>query len=141
METFSVGVVGYCPPTQFDEQEARRMIIEAYEKISLLRPKANIRIVSGATNVGVLKIAYEEATKRKWKTVGVACKRAKEHPLFPVDELIIVGEEWGEESETFVGMLDAIIRIGIGKQSLREAEEVKNKGKMSIEYDLPPLPA
>src|SRR5947209_8133161 len=25
-----VGVVGYCPPTKFDETQARRLIIEAY---------------------------------------------------------------------------------------------------------------
>ena len=135
-----IGVVGYCPPTRFDEVEARRMIVEAFDKIKIqLHKDEPVAVVSGLTNVGVLKIAYEEAAARNWFTVGVACKRALEHPLFAVNSQLIVGEQWGEESDTFVGLLDCIIRIGTGKQSIREAGLVKGRGNPAFEYDLPVL--
>ncbi len=141
IDEIRVGVVGYCPPTKFDEVEARKMVIDAYNKVQEVFQFGNvfITIVSGLTNVGVLKIAYEEATKRRWGTAGVACERALEHELFPVDEKIIVGENWGDESPTFINSIDAIIRIGGGKQSLHETEIIKSQGKMSFEYDLPAL--
>jgi hypothetical protein len=134
-----IGVVGYCPPTKFDESEARRMINEAYDEVVVYSGPAPIAIVSGLTNVGVLAIAYEEAVKRGWRTVGVACKRAMEHPLFPVDELLVVGENWGDESSAFVSILDAMIRIGTGKQSVRETDAVRAQGMPTFEYDLPVL--
>ena len=137
---FRVGVVGYCPPTKFDENEARRMIIDAYDQVAeIYAGHPAIAIVSGLTNVGVLAIAYEEAVKRGWKTVGVACQRAMEHELFPVDEQLVVGDNWGDESSAFVSILDAMIRIGNGKQSIRETEEVRAQGLPTFEYDLPVL--
>lgn len=132
-----IGVVGYCPPTAFDENEARRMIKDAYDQIAEQFAGKTIIIVAGLTDVGVLAIAYEEAVRRHWMTAGIACKRAVEHPLFPVDMKQIVGENWGDESPAFVALLDAIIRIGNGKQSIRETEAVKAKGLPTFEYDLP----
>src|SRR5690349_19015828 len=109
-----VGVVGYCPPTKFDETEARRLIVEAYSEITRRYPHRTITVVSHLSNVGVPKIAYQEATKRGWRTVGVACGRVTDHPLYPVDEQFIIGKNWGDESASFVGTIDAIIRIGGG---------------------------
>lgn len=134
-----IGVVGYCPPTKFDEVEARHMIVEAYDQIEKLYPDTSKAVVSGLTNVGVLKIAYQEAQKRKWRTVGIACAKVTEHELFPVDEKIIVGENWGDESSAFLSAIDLIIRIGTGKQSITETEETKRRGKRVLEYDLPAL--
>ena len=134
-----VGVVGYCPPTKFDENEARRMINEAYDDVVVYSGLAPVAIVSGLTNVGVLAIAYEEAVKRGWRTVGIACGRAMEHELFPVDEQLVVGDNWGDESSSFTSILDAMIRIGTGKQSIRETEEVRAQGLPTFEYDLPVL--
>ncbi len=139
MEEVKVGVVGYCPPTLFDEDKARTMIQDAYEQIAKQFWDRKIVIVSGLTNVGVLKIAYEEAVKLGWRTVGIACERAQEHELFPVDEKIIEGKNWGDESPKFVATIQAIIRIGVGKQSLKETELVKNNGFSAFEYDLPVL--
>jgi len=115
------------------------MIVEAYDQIEQLYPDRPKAIVSGLTNIGVLQIAYEEAVKRGWKTVGIACKRAEEYELFPVNEKIIVGQEWGDESPTFLDRIDLIVRIGMGTQSIAETEETKRRGKPAIEYDLPIL--
>lgn len=134
-----VGIVGYCPPTKFNKVEARRMIVDAYNQIAQQYPETAKSVVSGLTNVGILKIAYEEAVKRGWRTVGIACKRAEEHELFPVDEKLIVGDNWGDESEAFLDNIDLMVRIGIGKQSIAETEETKRRGKKVFEYDLQPM--
>ncbi|MDD5165049.1 MAG: hypothetical protein PHG25_00730 [Candidatus Pacebacteria bacterium] len=139
MNEIKIGVVGYCPPTKFDEVKAAQMIEEAYSKTQAAFPDRSVVIVSGLTNVGVLAIAYAEATSRRWRTVGIACKKAVEHRWYPVDESIIVGTNWGDESPTFLKSLDGIIRIGGGKQSYREVEVIKSLGKFVLEYDLPAL--
>ena len=134
-----VGVVGYCPPTKFDEIEARRMLAESYCRIESDFPGKDITVVSGLTNLGVLKLAYEEAKSRGWKTAGVACKKAYDfiENWFPVDEKpVIVGDNWGDESRTFVKSIDVLVRIGNGKQSLKEAELAKLQKKRTYEYDL-----
>lgn len=134
-----IGVVGYCPPTKFDEIEARRLIVEAYSEVAKHYTGDSLTIVSGLTNVGILAIAYEEAVKRNWTTVGIACAKVAGHALFPVDEKVIVGESWGDESATFTSMLDGMIRVGGNKQSLRETNEVKAQGLPVWEYNLPVL--
>jgi hypothetical protein len=139
MQELKVGVVGYCPPTLFDEDKALTMIQDAYNKVAEQFCDCKIVIVSGLTNVGVLKIAYKEATKRGWRTVGIACERAQEHELYPVDEKLIVGKNWGDESTAFIEALQAIVRVGVGVQSLKETELVKSKGLPAFEYDLPML--
>lgn len=133
---FNLGVVGYCPPSRFDEDEARRMINEGFDQVTIEHPDTEINVVSGLTYVGVLGIAYEEARKRGWATTGIACKKAEDHPLFPVDKKQIVGENWGDESETFVNSIDGILRVGGGPQSKREVGMVQEKGGDVIEFEL-----
>ena len=81
-----IGVVGYCPPTIFDENKALEYIKDAYNRVSSDFPENNITIVAGITNVGVLKLAYEEARRRGLRTAGVGCKKAHDFEWFPVDE-------------------------------------------------------
>lgn len=134
-----VGVVGYCPPSKFDVEEARQMIVDAYNKLEQIYGDRSIAVISGLTNVGVLAIAYEEASKRNWVTIGVASEKALKYELYPVTAKVIIGKEWGDESRFFVEMLDVIIRIGGGTQSHREVEEVRKAKKPAFEYDLDKL--
>ena len=138
-EQLRIGVVGYCPPTKFDENEALRMLRKAYDLIETEFPDTSKTVVSGLTAVGVLKIAYEEAIRRGWRTEGIACKRAEEHPFFPVDEKKIVGENWGDESQEFLSALDCMVRIGVGKQSIEECATIRERELPTYEYDLQPL--
>ncbi len=139
MKTLRLGVVGYCPPTKFDEKKALSLLQQAYDLVKENFSNYQITVVSGLTNLGTIKLAYEEAKRRGWKTAGVACKKAFNYKnLFPVDEkTVIVGENWGDESETFINSIDALIRIGGGPQSLKETELARKKGKKVYEYDLP----
>ena len=137
-----IGVVGYCPPTKFDEDEALRMLREAYDKLDAQHKDKSKTVVSGLTNVGVLKLAYEEAKNRGWKTAGVACKQVYgfRDKWFPVDEQpIIVGQNWGDESPMFLESIDVLVRVGCEDQSMKEADEMKARGNQVIEYDLPSI--
>lgn len=135
-----LGVVGYCPPTKFDENKARDLINDAYDKVTKDFPDYEVTIVAGITNVGVLKLAYEEAKRRNWRTAGVGCKKAYDFEWFPVDEKpIIIGENWGDESPTFIKSIDALVRIGSEPQSLEETRKIKSLGKPVYEYELEKL--
>lgn len=122
---------------KFDESEAIRMIKDAFEKIDSAyagKPKA---VISGLTDIGIPALAYREAVSRTWRTVGVACSKAKEYVCFPVDEEILVGNDWGDESSAFLKSLDVLVRIGGVKQAMSETAEFCERGLPVFEYDLP----
>lgn len=157
-----VGVVGYCPPTKYDAEKALEHLEEAFDLVESVFSSEGIVIVSGATNVGVLAQAYRLATERGYETGGVACEKAADFELFPMTERpIIIGKEWGAESPVFIyGIdavkrvdsarmrkymdhphygLDAMIRIGVGPQFMKETDLVKRLGGLTCEFDLPRL--
>ncbi|HLG28284.1 MAG TPA: hypothetical protein VI423_10905 [Paenisporosarcina sp.] len=147
MTTIRIGVVGYSGQ-KFDENEAQDLIAGTFDAIEMRWPDRKTHpgkravtltekvIVSGLTDVGIPALAYREAVRRGWKTVGIACEKAKEYDLFPVDKKIIVGKEWGDESETLLNNIDVLVRIGGGKQSLREVKQFQETGKPVIEHEL-----
>jgi len=133
----NVGVVGFSDSKKFNEENAKKEIIKAFDMLELVFKGEEFRIVSGLTNLGIPKLAYEEAVKRHWETVGIACSKANEHDLFDVDESKIVGNDWGDESETFLKYCDIFLRFGGGEQSLDEMSEAKKMEKKVFEYDIP----
>ncbi len=135
MNELRIGVVGYSDQ-KFDEIKARKMLSETYDRLDFQHPNRNKAIVSGLTDLGIPALAYREATKRNWRTVGIACSKAEEYDCFPVDERIIEGNEWGDESPKFLNSIEVLVRVGEGNQSLRETAEMKAKGKQVIEYEL-----
>jgi hypothetical protein len=134
IETLNVGIVGYSA-TQFNIGEAELILMELF-----LSAKKNsgipVNIVSGLTNIGVPKIAYGIAKTYGFYTTGIACSKAFDYECFPVDTKIIVGDNWGDESETFLNYIDILVRVGGGKQSLAEVALAKEKNIPVIEYDL-----
>jgi len=138
MEEIKLGVVGYVSQ-KFDEDKAKRLLKKTYNSIDCQYLSKQKIVVSGLTDVGVISLAYKEAVLRGWKTVGIACARAQEKVCFPVDKKIIVGNEWGDESPTFLEFIDVLVRVGGGRQSLAETAEFLKRGKPVFEYDLPSL--
>jgi hypothetical protein len=114
-QPFHVGFVGYSMQ-KFDESKAREYVRQAFDAAEEA-DRTSFACVSGLTNMGIPKLAYEEAVKRGWKTVGVACEKAENYDLFPVDEKVIVGKEWGDESDAFLSRIEMLVRVGGGKQS------------------------
>jgi len=134
-----LGVVGYCPPTKFDEGKALAYIKDSYNRAQADFPDLDVTAVSGLTNVGVIKLAYEEAKRRGWRTWGIACEKANEFKdnWFPVDDRpVLTGDNWGDESIYFINSIDALVRIGGGPQSHRETAMMTKMGKQVYEYEL-----
>jgi len=130
-----IGVVGYSDDKVFDHDIAKALLAIAFDIID--KEYSDVEIVSGLTDVGVPGMAYRMAEKREWKTVGLSAQEAKEYDCFDVDEEIIVGDKFGDESEDFIKTIECLVRIGGGDQSMKETEMAKKKGIKVYEYDLP----
>jgi hypothetical protein len=137
-KTCHIGVVGYTTK-KFNKTAARKNISEAFTVIPFLRNLPKFVVVSKLVNVGIPKLAYEEAVERGWSTVGIAPAKAEQYVCFPVNEWIIVGDNWGDESETFLDRIDVLVRVGDDKQSTAEAAEAWRRGKHVIEHPLPAI--
>ncbi len=121
METLKYGVVGFSR-NQFDQQAAHQILHQVFQHIKGKHSHKTIEIVSGYTNSGVPKIAYELADEFGFATVGFSAKQALQvkSGTYPVSKVILKGEKFGDESEDFVRYIDALIRVGGGKQSRYE---------------------
>ncbi|HVY01736.1 MAG TPA: hypothetical protein VHA12_03155 [Candidatus Nanoarchaeia archaeon] len=133
---YCVGVIGYSAQ-RFDKVVAGLFLNRVCDFVKLSHPDKNISVVSGLTDLGMPAIAYREAKSLGWKTVGVACTKAEEYETFNVEKRKIVGDNWGDESRTFLDSIDMLVCVGGGNQSKRELEEWKKTGKPFIEYNLP----
>ncbi|MCG8328867.1 MAG: hypothetical protein MI974_14340 [Chitinophagales bacterium] len=115
------GVVGFSR-NQFDKNTARQILETLFTTIKEKYPDKEIEIVSGYTNSGVPKIAYELADLFGFTTVGFSAEQALtvKSGVYPVQKVILKGKKFGDESEAFVKYIDRLIRIGGGPQSRRE---------------------
>lgn len=137
MPGIRIGVVGYSTQ-EFDRDRAREVIADQFDEIV---DSADVEgtpvVVSGLTDVGVPGLAYREAERRGWRTVGVACARADRYPWYPVDESVVRDEweEWGDESEAFLGRIDVLIRVGGGSQARAECVAARERGLETREWE------
>lgn len=144
---FTIGVVGYCPPSVYDRDEAERLLREAFEEALDHAPYlSEIKLAGGWSDVGIHGQAYHIATREfGWYTIGFGSAvitieaEGGEYGLFPVNEHHKIGLQWGDESEAFVASLDLIIRIGGGPQSHRECDAMTKLGKPVITRELAKL--
>lgn len=123
-----VGVVGFSRRS-FDQEAARRHLRAVLERLVARAGAARVEVVSGLTNQGVPRLAYELAAELGLRTVGVSARRALRvrAGLWPVDERVIVGTDFGDESRAFVDRIDLLVRIGGGPQSRAEVELFRQK--------------
>ena len=135
--TLYIGVIGYSEQT-FDEEKAREIIEEAYEDIEqeYHNDFDEFVVVSGLTNQGIPKIAYEVADEMGYRTVGVAPEESHGMSIYDVDEIVYSGSKWGDESETFINMIDVLVKVGGGEQSEKELQMAKEEDISILEYDL-----
>ena len=135
MKEIKIGVVGYSI-NKCDLDLAKDYIKKSFDIVEKEYENFKKVVISGLTNIEIPHLAYKEAVKRGWLTYGIACEKAKKFKWFNVDDYKIIGENWGDESKEFIDMLDVLIRIGGGKQSLKEVEMAKLKNILIIEYEL-----
>ena len=121
-----IGVVGFSR-SQFDKPSAILKLRNILEKIVDEKRAKNIEIVSGYTNAGVPRIAYQLADDLGIDTIGFSAKQALRvrSGVYPVKKAVLIGAKFGDESERFVAYVDCLIRIGGGAQSRREVELFK----------------
>jgi hypothetical protein len=137
MKSKNVGLIGFSG-RPFNEEAAKLLIEAAMITVEGENPDTDsFVLVSGLTDVGIPRLGYRLAEKRNWKTVGIACSKAEDYDCFDVDVKQIVGDEWGDESKTFISSIDVIIRVGGGDQSKKEIQMAKDRDITAFEYDLP----
>lgn len=145
MSTLKVGLVGYCPPTKFDSVRAKELVEQALDRVQRDHPAVNqFVLVSGLANVGIPAIGYAIAQGRpNWETMGIACEEVNGFEWFPVsiEPPIIVGRDWGDESQRFLQECDGgvLVRVGGGTQSHEEAGQFARNGGTVYAYELPVL--
>lgn len=125
-----IGVVGFSSP-QFDQERAKVILKTKLKELVSSTNNENIELVSGYTNSGIPKIAYEIADSMGLKTIGFSAKKAlsSSYGLYPVDKKIIFGKNFGDESQAFIDYIDVLLRVGGGKQSRAEVELFKKKNE------------
>lgn len=125
-----IGIVGFSRE-QFDKKAAKEILTKVFRELQDKHPHKEIEIVSGYTNSGVPKIAYELADAFMFTTVGFSAKQALSvrSGVYPVDKVIIYGSKFGDESEEFVRYIDGLIRVGGGPQSRAETQMFKELHK------------
>jgi hypothetical protein len=84
------------------------------------RHEQRLVVASGATNEGVLQVAYEVCTFLNITAIGIAPRQALDYPLGQIDYLIPFGQVFGDESLVFVRTIDELIVLGGGPQSQQE---------------------
>lgn len=130
-----IGVTGYIDD-QFDKKQAIDILQSVFGKFYSMF-KDNIVIVLPLPNMGIPKLAFKLAKNYDWKTIGIASKKlAEKFPQLNVDEKIIVGEDFGDESSTFLKNINVLIRIGGRTQARQEAVTAKNLKIPVAEYEV-----
>lgn len=127
-----IGFVGYSA-MKFDESKAKEIIHTIFKSFN---DDEDYVIISGATNMGIPKLVYEEAENYDMYLMGVMCKDGYTCELYPCDNILAIGNNWGDESETFIDLIDELYKIGGGPQSEKETEMALKKGIPVYEYQL-----
>lgn len=116
-----IGIVGFSR-NQFDKKRAASLLRKYFTELTQDKNPKSIEIVSGYTDSGIPRIAYQIADEMGLSTVGYSARQALKvrSGVYPVKNVIIVGNRFGDESEKFVRYIDMLVRIGGGKQSRHE---------------------
>ena len=77
-------------------------------------------MASGATNQGVLQVAYEVCAFLSIAAMGIAPDQALDYPLGRMRCMLPFGSLFGDESPVFIQAIDELIVLGGGPQSQRE---------------------
>jgi hypothetical protein len=79
-----------------------------------------LMVASGATNEGVLRLAYEVCAFLNIMAMGIAPDQALDYPLGKMHYVLPFGRSFGDESHVFVRTIDELLVLGGGAQSERE---------------------
>ncbi|MEZ4450162.1 MAG: hypothetical protein R3B09_11850 [Nannocystaceae bacterium] len=131
-----VGVMGYAgrwrdeagDPIAARKADARRLLGAELRRAREAHGERLI-MVSGATQQGVLEVAYALCVELSIVAAGVTAERALAYGLAPMALLVCGGRNFGDESALFVETCHEFIVLGGGDQSRREAVMAASQGK------------
>jgi hypothetical protein len=86
-------------------------------------------VASGATNEGVLRLAYEVCAFLNITAMGIAPDQALDFPLGKMHYILPFGRAFGDESQVFVRTIDELLVLGGGPQSQREVFAAARENK------------
>ena len=137
MRTIKIGFVGYSI-SEFDITKANKILDDIFEEIKnkYTNRGYNVEIVTGATALGIPLLVYQHAAINEYKTIGIMCKQGYNYQLYFCDTIYAIGNDWGDESETFINYIDILYKVGGGPQSNNEADMARSKNKLVFEYEL-----
>lgn len=142
MNMVNIGVMGYSDG-KFDKEFAKTKLLigiglacTGLYSGNLSKPNPTVNIVSGYTDIGIPSIAYKIADNMGFRKTGIACKLATQYPLAVCDEIMIVGDTWGDESQVFIDYCDIFVVIGGGDQTKSEMKMASDQGKRVIYFEL-----
>lgn len=135
-----IGVVGYITQ-KFDEEKARKLLKRIFDKINGKYPKRRKVVISMLVDLGVCSLAYREATRRRWKTVGIENQLVRTYKPFPVNEVVRAETAMHERFSFFTIPLDVVVRIGGSNldRELCETSRKKDKDIFEVEVKAPSL--
>ena len=114
------------------QEDVARATVMIHELLLQLKQQFGDRLVisTGATMPGVPGLFYDACEHLGITAMGVACEKAADYQLGKMRYLIIEGNDWGQESPTFLETSDEIVMIGGGGQAKREAIAAAASGKI-----------
>jgi hypothetical protein len=127
MKKVYIGIAGYSGK-KFSEGVAKNMIQKDFNYLSDKYSDREVVIVSGLTNIGIPALAYACAASMGFFTMGIACSKAKDYECFECDYVNIVGNNWGEESESFLNIITELYTYGGGSQTKEEIVKAEARG-------------
>jgi len=132
-----IGVVGTTDSSTFNSEEVIEAIEHIFDDIEEEYHENcdSYCVVSGLTNMGVWKHAYEIASERGYKTIGIAPNEANDYEHYPVDETVIIGKKFGDESSMLIDSINILVKIGGGDQSDTEMNMAEEAGLQVMEYE------
>ena len=137
MKTIKIGFVGYSLG-KFNIDGAKKILDHIFLEIQAKYKNRgyDIEIVTGATALGIPLLAYQYAEKDNYKTIGIMCKKGYDFKLYPCDIIYAIGNDWGDESETFINYIDVLYKVGGGKQSINESKLAIEQNKIVYDFEL-----
>lgn len=110
-----------------DAYEGMTSVFEAFRKASL--PVA--RVVDGGTGFGVPGLSGMLAAQQNIGTIGVAPLRSL-RGIAPRTDLLVTGEQFGDEAVTLGSLSDLLIAFGGAKITIEEMETAMARGSSVI---------
>lgn len=128
-----IGITGYVTQ-KFDVQQALKYVKKAFDRIDKKYPKRKREVVGKLIDAGIYSIAYREAVRRRWKTVGIEFAEFQHYRLFPVNQRIGVGKI--SEFSIFMNVIDILVRVGGLYRARKECDDARNNKKEVYEYNV-----